>query len=51
MSTKALSQLFIGEEEFSAENELIEKLADKIRNNKIDLQTLQSLIANYKKIK
>tara|TARA_R100001509_G_scaffold134931_1_gene88655 strand:+ start:5895 stop:8873 length:2979 start_codon:yes stop_codon:yes gene_type:complete len=51
MSTKALSQLFIGEEEFSAENELIEKLAEKIRNNKLDLQTLQSLIANYKKIK
>jgi hypothetical protein len=51
MSTKALSQLFIGEEEFSVDNELIEKLADRVRNNKLDLQTLQSLMANYKKIR
>ena len=51
LSVKDFKTLFKEEEEFSVSEGLIQKISDKIKNKKLDTQTLQSLMANYKKLK
>ena len=48
---KVASKLLTNEEEFRVNTELIEAIVDKIQNNKLDKQTLESLLANFSKLK
>ena len=51
LSTKGLKALIKGENETAVDPKLIEAIVEKVRNNKLDQQALDSLIANFSKLK